>query len=137
MGVGGAVLADRTEEYPCEFAESSAADNQHGRVFRCLAEDRTRISLYHSARHRQTRPLGLNLHQRLLEDVLRVTLRVESGEDGVYQPGLLYQSQTTTTSIFSPVKDAQRAAHLKALIEVGEPSTPTTILSTSRSVSAL
>lgn len=106
MGVGDAVLTDRTEEHPCELAEFSAADNQHGRVFQCLAEDRTRISS--TTRLVIDRPghsdsISINVFSR-------TCLASRSGSSpartGVYQPGLLYQSQATTTSIFSPVKDA-------------------------------
>lgn len=41
----------------------------------------------------------------------------------VYHPGLLYQSQTMTSTV-APIKDAYPAAHRKALIEATEPSMP-------------
>ena len=52
-----------------------------GHAFGCLGKDRGRVSLNDLTRHGQVGPLGHDFDEGFLEDVFRVTFRIESGED--------------------------------------------------------
>ena len=121
------VLAHRAEQYPGEPAVPAAADDQQVSALGRAYQHVRGVPLDHRGGDRDIGRDAADLGERLGQDLARVTLHVDRAVADRSHAVANGYDQTVTASTSAPVTFAWPTAQRRALIEAGEPSTPTTI----------